>query len=266
MREAALVVMLMAAAAPAGFGAERTDAEKEEFLRTAKVVETSDISIGITRPIRATLEKDGFRHDAQIQRVDEFAHLKDLPSGPQINYRDFWGFNIAAYELDRLLGLGMTPVSVKRKYEGDDAAFTWWIDDVLMMEKERWQKDILPPDKDDWNRQMHRVRVFNELTYNTDPNLGNVLITEDWRIRLIDYTRAFRIQKMIRDKSNLDRIDRDLLAALKRLTLPRLREAMGDVLSKTESEAVIARRDLIVEFFEKRISEKGEAAVLYDYR
>lgn len=259
-------LLAMTLAAPTGWSAEFTDEWKEDFLRTAQVVKTSEISVGITRPLRATLEKDGFRHDAQIQRVDEFEHLKRLPSGIQIHFRDFWGFNVAAYRLDRMLGMGMVPVSVPREYQGKDAAFTWWVDDVLMMEKERFLKKIEPPDRDAWNRRMWRARVFNELTHNTDPNLGNVLITKDWEIRLVDYTRAFRIQKYIRKKDNLQRIDRELLVSLKALDRPGLEQAMGELLSEPELEAILDRRDRIVEFFEKEISEKGAAAVLYDYR
>ena len=243
--------------------AELTDAEKEQFLRTAEVIRTRELSVGVTRPLRATLARDGFQHDAQIQHVDEYEPIKDLPSGTQINFRDFWGFNVAAYRLDRLLGLEMVPVSIERSYQGEPAAFTWWVDDVLMMEKERWQKNQDPPDRDAWNRQMWKARVFNELTYNTDPNLGNVLITRDWKIRLIDYTRAFRIQRNIRKKENLQRIERGLLAALEALNWPALESELGDLLEESELEAILERRDLIVEIFREKIAESGEAAVLY---
>jgi hypothetical protein len=243
-----------------------TDEQKEEFLRTAKVVETDDISVGITQPLRATLRHGDLVHYAHIQRIDEQAPVKDLPTGREVNYRDYWGFNIAAYRLDRLLGLGIVPVAIERKYQGKTAAFSWWIDDIQMMEKERWQKSIDPPDKEAWNQQMFRVRVFNKLTYNTDPNLGNVLIDSKWKIWLIDYTRAFRIQTNLLRPKGLTRIDRGLLEHMQALDSETVKSALGDSLSKREQRAILERRDKIVQLFEEKIVAEGADAILYDIR
>ena len=83
------------------------------------------------------------------------------------------------------------------------AAVTWWVDDVQMTERRRYAKKIEPPDKARWNDQIYQVRVFNELVYNTDPNQGNLLITNEWKIVLIDFTRAFRTHKKLRHPMNL---------------------------------------------------------------
>lgn len=192
-----------------------TDEQKADFLRTADVVETDELSVGITQPLRATLRQGDVVHDAHIQRVNEQAPVKQTPNRREFNFRDYWGFNVAAYCLDRLLGINMLPVAVERKYQGTPAAFAWWVDDVQMMEKERWQRSVEPPDQEAWNRQMLTARVFNELAHNTDPNLGNVLIDSSWRIWLVDYTRAFRIQTKLLRPEGLTRIDRDLLERLR---------------------------------------------------
>ena len=94
------------------------------------------------------------------------------PTGMEINFRDSYKYNIAAYKLDRLLGLNMVPVSVEWKVAGDSAAVTWWFDDIMMMDKERYTKKIQVPaaKRASWNDQMYQVRVFNELIYNTDPH------------------------------------------------------------------------------------------------
>ena len=222
-----MIRILLALCLAMPLGAQLTDGQKEEFLQSARVMRTRDISVGVTRPLRATLRQGDFEHDAQIQRVNERAPIKELATGIQINFRDYWGFNIAAYRLDRLLDLHMLPVSVQRKYRGAPASFTWWIDDVSMMERERWEKNIAPPDPEDWNRQMLRVRVFNQLTQNTDPNLGNVLIDKNWKIWLVDYTRAFRVQSDLSGPENLKRIDRNLLARLRELNEESVGAALG---------------------------------------
>jgi len=37
------------------------------------------------------------------------------------------------------------------------------------------------------------VRLFDQLIYNTDRNLGNLLIDKSWRLWMIDHTRAFKV-------------------------------------------------------------------------
>ena len=99
--------------------------------------------------------------------------------------------------------------------------------------------------------------------YDTDANLTNVLIGEDWKIRRVDFTRAFRLSKELRDPKDLVRCDRQLFEKLKTLDGNQVAEQTKHYLNKDEVKAVIARRDKIVQQFEKLISEKGEKEVLY---
>ena len=149
----------------------------------------------------------------------------------EIDFRDSWRNNVAAYRLDRLMGLGMVPVTVIRRDDETNkmASFTWWIDDVLMTEKERFQKKISSPDTEAWNRQIFIVRAFDQLIYNFDRNLGNLLIDKDWTIWMIDHTRAFKIFKDLKSEKNLsDFCEKDLLIALRSLEKPALKQAMEE--------------------------------------
>ena len=96
-----------------------TPEQKEEFLLNAKVVSSKGIGVGINNTRRATLSDGKLTHDAHVQTVDirkqEFKTLR----GTELNFRDSYKYNIAAYRLDRLLGLNMLPVSVERKVGGD---------------------------------------------------------------------------------------------------------------------------------------------------
>jgi hypothetical protein len=203
-------------------------------------------------------------HDAHFQSIDVRKAAQQTASGLQLHFADSYKFNIAAYRLDRLIGLQMVPVSVERRYARNSGAFTWWVDAVLMMEKERYQKKIAPPDQEAWNEQMHRVRVFNELVYNTDPNLGNVLITANWKIKLVDFSRAFRPFPKLLNAKNLVMIDRKLYGAIKNMDAAEVERTMADVLTKPEIRSLLARRDLIVQFFDERARRQGEAKVFYD--
>ena len=169
-----------------------TDAEKEEFLLNAEIVDQEPIGIGITGAIRCTLDDGNVQHDAQIQTVYERDAIKRFENGKtEIGFTDFYTYNIAAYRLDRLIGLNMVPVAVPRRVGRQDAALAWWEDDIQMMEADRHQEEIQPPRPIEWVAQVGNQNVFQQLIYNTDPNLGNMLITNDWKLLIIDFTRRF---------------------------------------------------------------------------
>lgn len=229
-----------------------TDAEIEKFLLNARIVRTRGAGKGVTDSIRATLSDGTLTHDAQIQTVEISKREFQGRSGTEFNFRDSWSFNIAAYKLDRLLGMNMVPVSVKRNWRTHQAAFTWWVDDVQMEEGDRQKKKVAPPNPEQWNQQMQLVRVFDQLIYNTDRNLGNLLITNDWRVWAIDHTRAFRQMDKLRSPENLTRCDRQVLERMKALDRASLKRELGEHLTDWDIDALLARRDLIVAYFEQR--------------
>jgi hypothetical protein len=234
-------------------------AEMETFLRQARIVRTRPVSKGITGTQRATLTDGVLTHDASIQTIDESRREFQTNRGVELNFRDTWRFNVAAYLLDKLLGLGMIPPTVERPYRGLDASFTWWVDDVLMDEGERLKRRVRPPDLWSWNDQMWIVRVFDQLIYNTDRNVGNLLIDRAWRLWMIDHTRAFRWHRTIRSPENLVRCDRELLERLRALDEATLERELGRYLGPREIDGILARRDLIVQHF-----DRAGPAVLYE--
>ena len=231
--------------------ATMTRAEQEHFLEKATITKIRAVKGGITGSRKATLIAGGISHDAHIQIIDESKTRFEGNAGTELNFRDTYKFNVAAYRLDKLLDLRMSPPCIERTVEGNSASLCWWVDDVLMEETERMKKKVQPPDNDSWNDQMYIVRVFDQLIYNTDRNVGNLLITKDWKIWMIDHTRAFRLQTTLKNPKDLVRCDRDLLAAMKRLDEAGLKREMGSYLTSTEIKGLLGRRDKIVAFFEK---------------
>ena len=238
--------------------------EIEDFLLTAPVVEKKGGLRGVTNAQRVTLSNGRVTHDAQIQDVDiSKAFFEVGPKYSEINFKDSYRYNIAGYRLARLLGLDNVPVSVQRSFERKPAAFTWWIDDVMMDEGERQKKQATGPSPARTASYIHIMRVFDELIQNRDRNAGNLLWTSDWKMWLIDHTRAFRLSKDLLKPEALERIERSLLERMRGLTSSALAEAMGESLTKPEIDALLARRDVIVKLFDDRIAMRGEAAVLY---
>jgi len=228
------------------------------------VVKSEQAKKGITQTLRLTLSDGTVTHDASFQTIDEHKHRMELASGTtELNFVDSYKYNIAAYQLAELLGLDdMLPVYVERKWKGDTGSLSWWLP-VKMDEVERHKQNLTAPDADAWNNQMYKVRVLDQLVYDNDPNLTNVLIGEDWKIWRVDFTRAFRLSKDLRDLKDLVRCDRQLFEKLKALDANELTEKTKRYLTKDEVKAVMARRDKIVAQFQKLISEKGEKEVLY---
>lgn len=231
--------------------------EKEVFLRTAKVVATKDARGGITGSVRATLSDGRITHDAHIQTVDESKIRFEGTRGTEINFRDTYKFNIAGYRLAKLLNLNMVPPSVEREFKGKTAAFTWWVDEVMFDEAGRLKQKAAAPDSNGWNRQMHVVRVFDQLIYNTDRNLGNLVITKSWDVWMIDHTRAFRLSHELMNVKNITQCDRTLLDSLRKLDRRAVKTSLTGVLTDSEINGLMNRRAKIVKFFD----QSGEAAL-----
>ncbi len=236
-----------------------TPERTQQFLLTAKVIRSRQLSRGVTAPWRLTLTDGTLTHDAAFQSIDE-----RRPAGhAEPNFRDSYHFNIAAYELAGLLGLThMMPVTVARKWAGKTGALSWWVT-FKWHERDRFLKKLQPPDLEAWNRQIHRVRVFSQLVHDTDRNLGNLLITEDWKVWMIDFTRAFRWHHELRSPKGLVKCDRQLLEKLQQLSAAEVREKTQPHLNASEVKALMKRRDKIVARFDNLIAQKGEDQVLY---
>ena len=234
-----------------------SDADIEQFLKEAKVVRTKDTKKGVTGSLRATLSDGKLTHDAQIQTIDESKREFRSSVGVEFDFRDSWMFNVAAYKIDRLIGLNMVPVSVGRNHRSDPAAWTWWLDDVLMDEGDKVKNKVEPPDRGFYSRQRVMMYVFDELISNVDRNQGNIVYTKDWRLWLIDHTRAFRKNSALKTPARLTRCERKVFERLKALDRDTLKAEVGRHLDDGQIKSLLERRDAIV----KKIESMGPTAL-----
>ncbi|MBK5296895.1 MAG: hypothetical protein JJE40_07045 [Vicinamibacteria bacterium] len=238
-----------------------TRAEREVFLSKANIV--TEAPADGRSSWRVSLDDGNRKHDAGVETAD----------GSDPTRRDY-RFNVAAYELNKVLGLNLVVPSVERLMSGRPASLTWWLDNFAMNEMDRRRKRIDPPDLQSWNRQVQAVRVFDELISNTyrdtSPALylnsvwDNLLITSEWTIWITDHTGAFRTRKELADPESLTRCPRTVLGRLRALNREPLRRTLRKYLSSQQIDALDVRRALLLRHFDDQIASKGEAAVLYD--
>jgi hypothetical protein len=258
------LVLLCLGASPA-LAQSLSKQQMADFLANARIVSSKDLPKGVTRPVRLTLSDGVTTHDAVFSTIQEQIPIMRFKNGrTELDFVDSYRYSIAAHRVAELVGLDdMVPVTVERVWQRRKGALSWWIDARWDEEARRKQK-LESPDAESWKRQTSRMRVFEQLIADTDRNLGNILITADWKLWMIDFTRAFRRSPGLAAPATLNRCDRQLLDRLRSLTRERLRKAAEPYIGGAEIDALLARRDLIVARFDQLATARGEALVLFD--
>ncbi len=266
-----VVSMLVAAAAASAMLVAQETREvyqgeaAETFLKKARVARVTDIPVGVTQPQKVTLEMDGVTRMAAFKIVDiDKPGATPLSDGTfEVAFQDSWRTEIAAYEVDKIIGLGMVPSTVERTIRGKTGSLQWWVES-MMPEAERVKQGLRAPDLDQWNKTVYKMRLFDRLIYNVDRHMNNILVTADFDLRLIDHSRAFRPFDTLKDTEGLSMFSRSLLAGLERLEFDDLRQRLRKYLRDGQIRSMLKRRDAILAHVQERIAKEGEAAVLYD--
>ena len=219
------------------------------------MVDIEDIGAGVTNPKRAELAPGGL-----VARIA----FKPTRSG---NYHEHWESyesEIAAYKLDKLLGLGMVPPTVEKRIAGDVGAAVMWAAPTQSFTELCGPPNAPAAQMTKWNYQLIRAKMFHNLIYNKDPNLGNWLVDPAWNLILIDNSRAFTTSTRIVHK--LTRVDQDLWDRFMALDEAILKAALGKWLRDGQSRAILERRDQMAKDIEALVSERSETAVFVRFR
>lgn len=239
--------------------------EVEHFLRTAEIVKIEGIKEGTTKPRRVILERNGVRMKACFRDVHVYKKMERLESGAiKYDFRDEAVYEIAAYEFGKLLGLKNIPPTVLREVKGKKGTLQAWVEGC-MMEKDRQKKNIQPPRTWNWVMQNQIMQLFDQLIWNDDRNLGNVLIDSDWKLWLIDHTRSFRTYKQLQGEESIKFCEKNVWVRLKSLDQNVVEEQLAPYLNSSQINSLMKRQELLVEYLQKIIDERGEKKVLFSY-
>ncbi|MFQ6037990.1 MAG: hypothetical protein ACE5LV_05160 [Candidatus Aminicenantales bacterium] len=237
----------------------------EAFLRTAKIVRAEPLGEGVTKPKKLLLR------EGSIER----SGVWKSPSGIGAGKTDKWECEVAAYRMDKLLGVNMIPPTVARRFRGRKGSLQLWMD-FRCSELERIENGwAIPQDKaDETEKMFYLQRAFDSLVANADRTLQNLRFTQDWRLVLIDHSRCFRSSRIYTDQllygkygmrktKRFLRLPSTFVENVRTLTFERIRKAVGSYLTYVEIEAILKRKKLLLREVDELIAERGEESVLY---
>jgi len=181
----------------------------------------------------------------QVAAFDKtvFAYFTPLPQEK--------GFipEIAAYRLDRMLGLYMVPVTVRREIEGQQGSLQY-VPVAALSERERITGGKGSKASCSMSKQSNAMYVFDSLIHNSARTPLSMLYGPDkFQLMLVDHRNSFGIERnrpaYLR---NIDLVIGDEWRnALLGIDDKKLHKNLGDVLDKNRLSALAKRRDALIQ-------------------
>lgn len=223
---------------------------KEKMLREGKIVESTPIGMGVTNPTLVTFE-DGsqgvFKPPAQLG-----TRFGVPPSNTPKN-------EVAAYELDKALGLNIVPPTVSRDFQGQRGSMQRFVPGHKTAEEHSGKID---------RNGFEKMRALDVLTWSMDRHDGNYLVSKGGKVKAIDnglslppkvkrgktmYSPDTEIMNVPRGKTlNYDsrsKIPPNIMTGLRGLTDTKIKQALlssGNTSGKVFS-GIKKRRDILLD-------------------
>ncbi|MEP1743005.1 MAG: metallophosphoesterase [Kangiellaceae bacterium] len=221
-----------------------SDSQVEEFVEKASIEKIGTTKEGKTKPYKVKLTLGSKSIYGIFKYYDSTRSPKNASNRKKRYETDRYQHEIAAYKLDRRLGIGLVPVTVFRKFNGREGIIQIWVND-LISELEMTEKNIPYDGYCDFKSQDNFLNAFDYLIANRDRNQSNVLFTKsDMQIWFIDHSRAFGIKsKRPRNLKGKDiKISSRFKAELKQLNINNL-QILKPWLKERQIYAILKRRD-----------------------
>ncbi len=176
---------------------------------------------------------------------------------------DSYKYDIAAYELTKLLGIELIPPVVEREIGGRQGTLQTLLENCIR-ERDRKRKKINPPDAKAFNNALEELNVFVNLAYDDCYNFDDIYIHQaNWQVCRVDFSEAFYPSLELLPGCEITTCSKKLYKGLIDLAEEEVRETLGRYLSEEEITACLVRKKLILEKINALIAEKGEESVLF---
>ncbi len=227
----------------------------ENFLRKADVISVEKGAVGgRTEPWIVTLRDGGVSHRAIFKYIDE-QRPKPVP--------DSYKYELAAYELTKLLGVQFVPPVVTRKIKGQEGSLQIFLEDCIS-ERDRIRRKLEPPDPAAFADAREEIKILENLTYDRCLDTKDMYVHMDtWRICRVDFSEAFLPTAELLPNCDFSRCSRKLYEGLLALDEQIISSNLSLYLNEDEIDALAKRKNVIVEKIKKLIENKGEEAVLF---
>jgi hypothetical protein len=240
----------------------RSDEEVLDFLRNAPVIGYKQLTGGSNDPFRLELELPGYRVRAIFRNVDVTRRSSSSAAERLFpSFRDSYAFEVAAYEMSRLLGLDNVPPAILYEWRGERGSLQLWVEEAHT-EGERIEAGETPADPAAWHLQRTSMLVFDNLIYNFDRNHGNQLIDARGKLWFIDHTRSFKASPTLPSGESIVVVDADLWRHLRALDRATIEASLGPYLDLPQMDALLRRHQRLLRHVERLIAERGEDQVL----
>lgn len=234
------------------------DQEKlENYLRTAEIISVEkNTEAGRTAPWKITLD------DGKTRRLGHFKYINR--SRPSL-LPDCYKYEIAAYELDKILELNIVPPVVERVIEGTTGSLQIYLEGFIK-EAERKIRKIEPPDPVYFQNMLEVINVFENLVheedcFDADDTMVNL---DDWKVCRVDFSMAFSPELELISGCTINKCSHRLYQNLIQLDDLEVENKLKPYLSDLEIEALLQRKKIIIEKIAQLIKERGQKAVLFD--
>jgi len=227
---------------------ELSDLRVERLLEAGEVRSARPLGRGGTRPLLLDLTDGEYEVRGLFKNVDRTVQSLRA-DGAVVQLADRFKHEVAAYKMDRLLGLGMVPVTVARgvKNEGSGSV-QLWIEGAV-----EDSAALLDPGPEPYSVRLpllrERARVFDALIGNAGREPADCLhrLDEGW-LYLVDHSTAFAADDDV--GPFLDgkpcTLDPEMERALRSLSRREVRDQLDPWLEADRVRAIFERRDALL--------------------
>lgn len=229
--------------------------ELENYLKTAEItlIEKGKIP-GRTNAWKITL------FDGKQERQ---AHFKFISFSRPTPLADSYTYELAAYELDKLLDLDRIPPVVCREIDGVMGSLQIRVENCIPLNVQQ-RRNIRPPDTQAFRNSLEELNVFENLVYCERQELDDVLIQQEtWKVLRVDFGQAFYPTAELIPDQEITRCSKKLFENLIKLEDELIESKLKDLLNANEMATLFERKAVIIKTLKKLIQEQGEESVLF---